>query len=519
MSRGNVARSERGVGEWVRAHQELSRLAALRARGDAEEGRALLAALRAGVHVFAGFGSFVEYVGHLFGYGPRFTHDKLRVAQALESLPQLAAALEAGGLHWSGVRELTRVASADTEAAWLEVARGKSARQLEALVAGASPGDAPGAERSAAARRHVLRFEVTAETFATVREAIAQLRRTSDPHLGDDAALLAMARAVLGGPADRGRASYQISLSVCPECARGLQRAAGEPVAVSHAIVEMARCDAQHLGPAASSANANDADDANESTLDVPLSPQAISDAAADPASDVCATRSMATRAGNDPVGMRSTVDPVDDDPAVARSTRDPVGGAPCVARSMVDEAGPLPAPPAPSAPPAGGQSSAHVGHEPRHRTTQSVPPALRRRVLGRDLHVCRVPGCGNSLFLDLHHVMPRAEGGANTASNLIALCGVHHRAVHLGELLIEGCSGSTLTFRHADGTPYGHRLDPRAIDVHAKVFSALRNLGFTEREARTVMDRLREEGSSRSLDVQGVLRVALQRLAPPARR
>jgi hypothetical protein len=48
------------------------------------------------------------------------------------------------------------------------------------------------------------------------------------------------------------------------------------------------------------------------------------------------------------------------------------------------------------------------------HRTTQSVPPAARRRELHRDDHVCRVPGCRNALYLDLHHRMPRAEGGTN---------------------------------------------------------------------------------------------------------
>jgi hypothetical protein len=499
MTSGNVARSERGDSErgdseWVRAHEELSRLAALRARGDAEEGRGLLAALRAGAHVFAGFGSFVEYVGHLFGYGPRFTHEKLRVAQALESLPQLAAALESGALNWSGARELTRVASADTEAAWLEVARGKSARQLEALVAGASPGDAPGAARSPAARRHVLRFEVSAETYATVREAISQLRRTSDARVGDDAALLAMARAVLGGPTNDGRASYQISLSVCPECNGGLQRAAGQPVAVSRAIVEMARCDAQDLGSVPSSAQ-NDGTDAPNTSE--PLGPPAATPAPEDHANDA-------------QPGAR-TLEPTNNTRPSAFSRADAAGDIPVAAPRPVEHA--------PPAPKANGQTNAHVGEEPPHRTKQSIPPALRRRVLGRDHHACRVPGCSNSLFLDLHHITPRAEGGANSLSNLISLCGVHHRAVHLGELSIRASSAGSLTFQHADGTPYGHWLDPHAVDVRSKVFSALRNLGFPERETRAVLERLRQEGAPHDLDAQALLRVALQRLAPPPRR
>src|SRR5204863_7475110 len=99
--------------EWVRAHEALSRLARERAAADAEAGRWLLAALRSAAHVHLGFGSFGEYVERLFGYKPRSTQERLRVAEALEQLPALARALEQGRLHWSAVRELTRGAVAE----------------------------------------------------------------------------------------------------------------------------------------------------------------------------------------------------------------------------------------------------------------------------------------------------------------------------------------------------------------------------------------------------------------------
>jgi hypothetical protein len=96
--------------EWVRAHEALSRLAKERAAADAEEGRWLLAALRSAAHVHLGFGSFGEYIERLFGYKPRSTQEKVRVAEALEELPATAQALERGELSWSAVRELSRVA-------------------------------------------------------------------------------------------------------------------------------------------------------------------------------------------------------------------------------------------------------------------------------------------------------------------------------------------------------------------------------------------------------------------------
>ena len=68
--------------DWVRAHEALSRLARERAAADAEEGRWLLAALRAATHLHLGFGSFAEYVERLFGYKPRSTPDRRSLPEA-----------------------------------------------------------------------------------------------------------------------------------------------------------------------------------------------------------------------------------------------------------------------------------------------------------------------------------------------------------------------------------------------------------------------------------------------------
>ena len=234
--------------EWVVAHRALSRLAKERAAADAEEGRWLLAALRSAAHVHLGFASFGEYVERCFGYKPRSTQEKLRVAEALEELPTLTGALEQGTVHWSAVRELTRVAVPENEREWLAVANGKSVRQLEELVAGKVPGDGPSSPTRASERRHVLRFEVAPETFALFREALTALRRSTDGVLDDDAALLALARLALGGPRDEGRANYQIAVTVCAACGQGHQPASGELVPIGREIVEMAHCDGQHMG-------------------------------------------------------------------------------------------------------------------------------------------------------------------------------------------------------------------------------------------------------------------------------
>src|SRR5688572_24575205 len=124
-----------GVSEdWQRAHRELRRLARALAGLDFEEGRWLLAAWRSGVHARLGYGSFREYIERLFGYSGRLVQEKLRVAEALERLPVLAQALQAGQACWSVLRELTRVATAETEAEWLGAAASRTARDVEQLV-------------------------------------------------------------------------------------------------------------------------------------------------------------------------------------------------------------------------------------------------------------------------------------------------------------------------------------------------------------------------------------------------
>ncbi len=60
-----------------------------------------------------------------------------------------------------------------------------------------------------------------------------------------------------------------------------------------------------------------------------------------------------------------------------------------------------------------------------------SISPKTRNQVLARDGHQCQSPGCGNTHFLEVHHIRPRSEGGGNQAGNLITLCSACHRLAH----------------------------------------------------------------------------------------
>ena len=454
---GASALSANETSDWVQAHAALSRLSRERAALDAEEGRWLLRAWRSAAHLHLGYASFAQYVESLFGYKPRTIQEKLRVAESLETLPRLASALEGGALSWCAARELTRVALPDTESSWLDAARGKTLRELEALVASRAPGDSPDTPAIERPRPRVLRFEVEPDTFATFREAVHHLQRSAGGRLDDDALLLALARHVLGGPRDEGRSSYQISLHVCAVCRGGEQLAAGERVPIDAAVVDMAACDAQHLGE----------------LLPLVAAPQAANENAL-PNADTEEGREAAADANGD---ERTTTH---------QSSR----------RAHVD---------APDI-------------RPRPRAQQSIPPALRRAVLERDRRRCRAPGCAHATFVDVHHVQPRAEGGRNEPSNLLTLCGSHHRAAHRGELLIDHEPDGALIFRHADGATYGDPIDPRRTDAHAKVFSALRHLGFREREVSTVLAELHGDTELDGASVERLLREALCRIRQKSR-
>ncbi len=63
--------------------------------------------------------------------------------------------------------------------------------------------------------------------------------------------------------------------------------------------------------------------------------------------------------------------------------------------------------------------------------TTRVIPPKLRRFILGRD-QGCTVDGCQSNYRLEVHHIVPRSQGGTNDPANLVTLCWWHHHvAIH----------------------------------------------------------------------------------------
>jgi Holliday junction resolvasome RuvABC DNA-binding subunit len=244
---------------WDVVHAQLTKIAKRRAALDADEARWLRHAEALQIWKPLGMVNALDYLERTLGYAPHAAHERLRVARSLAGLPQMELAFAEGRLGFSAVRELTRVATPATEAAWVDAAVGKSLREIEPMVADHQPGDHPDDPPTPELRTRKVSFELPPETYAVFRQAHQVLDdehgRRLEPHELID--VLAR-RAIAAAPVSEstGRATFQIAVMQCPCCKQAYQEGGGELVPVGAAVVERAACDAQWIGSIADGAEA-----------------------------------------------------------------------------------------------------------------------------------------------------------------------------------------------------------------------------------------------------------------------
>jgi len=103
------------VEKWQLLHQQLRAIVKRRAVLDAEEARCLREAVAMQLWQQLGYVHMGEYLEREMGYGPKLGAERLRVAGELGALPRMEACMTAGELSYSAVRELTRIATGETE--------------------------------------------------------------------------------------------------------------------------------------------------------------------------------------------------------------------------------------------------------------------------------------------------------------------------------------------------------------------------------------------------------------------
>jgi len=230
--------------EWRALHSRLQVLAKNRGAADAEEAKLLREAERLRIWREVGEPGMLAYVERVLGYAPRCAYDRLRVARALAELPLVEKALAAGEMFYSAVRELTRIVVWETENEWLASVQGKSLREVETMVSGRKKGDRPDAPSKPENVRHVLTHEVSAETYALVRQARKALQEEVGDHLDDDAFLaMVMRRALQPGDGPSARMAHM----KCDDCQRVWQDGGGAVVELPKESIERIECAAEHM--------------------------------------------------------------------------------------------------------------------------------------------------------------------------------------------------------------------------------------------------------------------------------
>ncbi len=338
-----------------------------------------------------GFRSCAAWLSWRVGLAPGAAREKVRVARALGSLPLLAQALARGELSYSKVRELTRVATPETEERLLAVGHAGTAEHVERIVRGWRQMD-----QKAEARETTKRHAGRALQVYQDEDGMVVVRGRLEPEVG---AVLVQALAAAREALYQKAHTENVPAGTCGDVSADTPAMAQPtmPQQQADALVLLAETALHHgIDPGAPAERYQVVVHVDAPVLADPEAPgqSVLEDGVRVPAGTSQRLACDATR-----VIMR----------------HDPDG--------RVTEVG---------------------------ARTRTIPPALRRALHHRD-RGCRFPGCGVR-FGQGHHIRHWAHGGPTTLSNLALLCRRHHRAVHEEGYQVDRQPDGELSFRRPDG-------------------------------------------------------------------
>lgn len=359
--------------------------------------------------------SCAQWLSWRIGLSPGAARERVRVARALDELPLVFDALSSGRVSFSQVRALTRVAKADDQQRWIELARSTTAGQLEKLV-------------------------------RAVRRAMGPVEDADDP---ERAAWLLRARKRYD---DDGNAVYTVHLPA-------------EQAAVFDAALQAVRAQLD-------SARSEQGDGVSAETPDQPAHGVMAGergfrsgDADAGLATDTGAPGATVAEALVE-MARRTLDDQAVRHPATARRTRsalvaqvDPLSGW-----GRLQDGELLP----PTSMTSVLRTLPGRGRGVRLRPltaadlrlhdlgrSQRLPSLALRELLGTlDGERCRFPGCTRRRKLHAHHVVRWSDGGSTDLANLLLLCSRHHTVVHQQGFSLTLWPARRLSVATADSVP-----------------------------------------------------------------
>ncbi len=151
-----------------------------------------------------GFRSVVDYAADRFGIRPSTTREYIATGRALLDLPLIDEAVCDGRLFWSQARLLARIATPETEAAWLQWATERTIRQIEAQIRNRDKGQLPTdpAKRRIHSTAYKVEGRFSAVQYELWNNARAKLEAESDRVVSDSEMMLEAAMLLLGTEPD-----------------------------------------------------------------------------------------------------------------------------------------------------------------------------------------------------------------------------------------------------------------------------------------------------------------------------
>lgn len=151
----------------------------------------------------------------------------------------------------------------------------------------------------------------------------------------------------------------------------------------------------------------------------------------------------------------------------------------------------------------------------PRGAKRGTVARAVRREVFERDGERCTFRSeagdrCRARALLELDHIVPRAMGGPDDASNLRVLCRAHNR-LHAEEIFGKDHVASRIDIRRRRFEP--PKPPEEAAAAYDVALRGLVNLGFVKSTAKQALDELASRRANAAPTVADLLRDAIRAL------
>jgi hypothetical protein len=235
--------------DWKELHWRLRSIAQQRLALEAKETSLLLEAEESRLYRRLGYSTMIEYMERELHWGTHAANERLRVARALLALPLIADTFERGELCFSAVRELTRVATSENEHEFLTKAQGRTARDVERMVAGLRRGDSPEDDPDPKLIKKKIMLEVSAEVWARYRRTRTEREKAYGQRLDDSELLDGLLRDAEAPAAGQvAKPAVQVAVTICKSCKKSSMAAGGQQSPIDNVTSDWLTCDAELIG-------------------------------------------------------------------------------------------------------------------------------------------------------------------------------------------------------------------------------------------------------------------------------